>query len=1217
MKKRKLDNRKRYWLLTAGFALCGALGFVHDRLYRASGGWELPVAEFQSVLAQKEQCADSVLQTLAACAENGVWPKGDLDGEDNHGIAYFVFADGKMVFWSDNLIDVSNVPWRQLTAAGERYCEASNACGVAKSLRFGEDSVAVAFIVVKYRYGIEDNLFVGNNFAEDFGMDSRVAVTAAQSDGSRAVLSAAGDYLFSLSKGPKPLDQPALEIVALLFYSLAYILFLCLFVKLHWLFGARFWTLRNFVGAVSIFGLATILCVHFGVPRLLFAADLFSPLYYASNLMPSLGHLSMVSLLLCAIVLAYYFKLSLPIYRRVTPIVRGRFIAAQLATVVMALLIDYLLHDLIGNSSFDLVFVDYEQISVYSVLASSLVFIWIFTLVLMRDKLAFTFKYALPLKEFVLSDAVFCASACLLTSVFGRETFHWEILGYFAICLTVDLLRYRVKRSYRFWQAQCLALVCCLFVLSDVYLHTQAQKRVKYAMIAENLATGAKSAFDIYTKKMLADVDAELAADQTLAHLMAQKPVSMAQLLAHLNHTAFRSYWNDGINYTMKVFTTDLESPSARRYDRQIDNRTLQPYTEHFYINRMKIDSYQFVGIFDFAAAHGRVNRLFVVLYRLSDLNDNDVLFRPQANVSLLLSTAVYSHGEKVLNGGVFVYPNQLDEMPVGESDVVYWHKFAHHVFRFGDDTCVLVSERHPALGRAFLIYWTYLFVFYFLLVTAVYVVRVFINRRYAFQNTFVAHIQRAFVLLSVLFMSMALVTSLFFIYTRYRNDQKRQIEDKTRYIQAQLQPYIRHMGTSPESVGELVFFLQDLSKLYRTDIHVYNPDGDLIATSRPYLFTSGLCGRRINPEVYFSQTDQNVVLDERIGKLEYLSAYTVTRDGDGGISAYVCVPMFFSSYNLWRDLFFYLALLINLYLIVLLVAALISFAVGKRLMRPLETLGDKLRLLKLDSGDANEKISYNGSASDEIGMLVAEYNHMVDKLAENAQQLAVSERKLAWRDMARQIAHEIKNPLTPMKLTIQQLQRSKEMGGAQFDEYFKKASRTLIEQIDSLSFIASEFSNFARMPLANLTHVDLRAKLRSEVDLFRNNHENVEIGYSSTVDAAFILADSEQMTQLFNNLLKNAIQAIPSTRRGKIDVVLTEENGRAVVSVADNGCGISGEAAERLFAPNFTTKSSGMGLGLCIVKNIVAMSQGEISFTTKVDEGTTFVVKFPLADRP
>lgn len=1209
-----MKNRTKYYLLLAGFVVCFMLGMLHEQLYLVSGEKPLPIEKFQTELNEKEHRADSVLHVLARSAEQGTWPQGDLDGEFVSGITYYVFDGEKMLYWSDNLVETSSLDIAELTTEGERFCKASNAYGVVKCEHHGRYTVT-AFIAVKYRFVLNgDDKNIGNRFDDAFDMDNRVLTIDDERITTGAVYADDGSYLFSLVKS-EPTDRIPLKYGSFLLYMIAYLLFLCLFMKLHWLFGEAFWTWRNYIIATGIWAGITYLLLHFNRPALVFTADLFSPIYYASNLMPSLGHLTIVSLLLVAISLVYYYKLRTPVYRHATAKARAHFALGQLFSVAWALAIDFLLHDLVDNSSFDLVFVSFEQVSVYSILAASLVFAWIFSYVMLRDKLMFSFKYALPLWEIIISDVAFCALACVAAGFLWHTTFHWEMIGYFVICLAVDLLRHRVSRFYRFGHLQIMTLICCFFVLSDVYVHTLELKRVKYTMIAENLAASAKEDYDIYTKTLLEEVDKELTNDEELAALMAQHPVSMSNLLNYLNHTDLHNYWNDGVNFTMNVFTTDLKLPSARRYDKQIADRTLQPYTEHFYINRLKSDSYQFVGIFDFPCNDGCVSRLFVVFYRLSDISESEFFFRLQTNVSLMLSAAVYSHGEKVLNSGVFVYPNQLDEVPISGEDVIFWQRLAHHVFYFDDDTCVIIGERHPALWRAFLIYWTYLFVFYFVLVSIAYITRVFVTQHYHLKNTFVAHIQRTFALLSVLFMVTALVASSAFIYTRYRNDQFKQIEDKTRYVQSQIQPYIQQSGASPESVGELVFLLQDLAKLYRADMHVYNSEGELIATSRPYLFTSGLCGRRINPQVFFKSFDQIEVLEEKIGRLDYLASYDVVRDGNGKILAYICVPMFFSSYALWRDLFFYLALLFNLYLIVLFLAAMVAYLVGRRLTKPLATLGGRLRQIRVEEGHANEKISYDGASSDEFGLLVDEYNHMVDELEANAQQLAASERELAWRDMARQIAHEIKNPLTPMKLTIQQLQRAKEVGGERFDDYFAKASRTLIEQIDSLSFIASEFSNFARMPMAKLTRVDLHAKLRAEVDLFRNNHEEIEIGYSSTVDEAYIMADSEQMTRLFNNLLKNAMQAIPSTRKGKIDVVLTEENGRAVVSVTDNGCGISDEVAEHIFVPNFTTKSSGMGLGLCICKNIVAVSSGEISFTTKVDQGTTFVVKFPLVD--
>ena len=198
------------------------------------------------------------------------------------------------------------------------------------------------------------------------------------------------------------------------------------------------------------------------------------------------------------------------------------------------------------------------------------------------------------------------------------------------------------------------------------------------------------------------------------------------------------------------------------------------------------------------------------------------------------------------------------------------------------------------------------------------------------------------------------------------------------------------------------------------------------------------------------------------------------------------------------------------------------------------------------------------------------------------------------------------------MKLTIQQLQRTKDLGGKDFDDYFKKSSAMLIEQIDNLSRIAGTFSNFARMPEANFLRIDIAARLYSVVQLFANSNEHILLDYSGAEESVFVYADPEQMVQIFNNLLKNAIQAIPENREGKIHVNLSTDNKQVKISISDNGAGIDPTLHDKLFIPNFTTKSTGMGLGLAITKNIIELSGGAISFKTEPDKGTTFVVVLP-----
>jgi nitrogen fixation/metabolism regulation signal transduction histidine kinase len=257
-----------------------------------------------------------------------------------------------------------------------------------------------------------------------------------------------------------------------------------------------------------------------------------------------------------------------------------------------------------------------------------------------------------------------------------------------------------------------------------------------------------------------------------------------------------------------------------------------------------------------------------------------------------------------------------------------------------------------------------------------------------------------------------------------------------------------------------------------------------------------------------------------------------------------------------------------------------------------------------------NDRISW--PYDDEIGMLVSEYNKMVNKVEENAALLAQSERESAWREMARQVAHEIKNPLTPMKLNIQFLQQAMRNDHPNIKELTEKLSGSIIEQIDNLSYIASEFSNFAKMPEARPEILDLAELLNLAMKLYLNDaHINATItGYEGQIQ---VYSDRSQLMRVFTNLLENAKQAIPEGRQGTIDVSVVSENNYAIISIKDNGIGINEEVIEKIFQPYFTTKSSGTGLGLAMTKKIIEFWKGQIWFETMEDVGTTFYIKLPL----
>ena len=280
---------------------------------------------------------------------------------------------------------------------------------------------------------------------------------------------------------------------------------------------------------------------------------------------------------------------------------------------------------------------------------------------------------------------------------------------------------------------------------------------------------------------------------------------------------------------------------------------------------------------------------------------------------------------------------------------------------------------------------------------------------------------------------------------------------------------------------------------------------------------------------------------------------------------------------------------------------------ISSRITEPLKLLQNKLSKIKL--GTTNELIEWKNK--DEIGNLIIEYNRMIVELSNSAEMHAKSERESAWREMAKQVAHEIKNPLTPMKLSIQYLERSWKDNAPDWESKLEKVTKTMVEQIDTLTTIANEFSNFAKMPTANNEKLTLSSIIDIATALYQNEIR-IEINYNGC-EQIQVYADKEQLLRVFNNIIKNGLQAIKEGDEGMITIRLSRNELMVQVAISDNGVGIEEVQKDRIFFPNFTTKSSGTGLGLAMVKNIVEMSNGRIWFETEIGKGTTFFIELPI----
>lgn len=474
------------------------------------------------------------------------------------------------------------------------------------------------------------------------------------------------------------------------------------------------------------------------------------------------------------------------------------------------------------------------------------------------------------------------------------------------------------------------------------------------------------------------------------------------------------------------------------------------------------------------------------------------------------------------------------------------------------------------------------------------------------------------FGLLFLSFIAIASITTLI-IKNQYETNNNNNLTRISIRINNKLQENLNSFNISniqsQDVREELAYLIPRIANDEKTDINIYDSKGLLVQSSQNAVFEKGLQANLMNP-IAFARLSNKVTnqftQSESIGQLKYISLYTPLYNEKNMIIAYVNIPYFSHTNALKNEISRFLIALINVYIPILLITGLLALIISNSLTQPLNRISEQLRKIRL--GKHNEIIEWN--QQDEIGMLITEYNKMIYKLDESAQSLKRNEREGAWREMAKQIAHEIKNPLTPMKLSIQYLQRALQENNPNTPQLTQKVTHTLIEQIDNLAEIAGAFSSFAQMPTPNNEKMDIDHYLKSIIDLFSKN-ESIKINYQSYVTPAFIFADKNQMISLFNNLIKNAVQAISEVEYGLIDVYLLEEYGTIKIIIMDNGVGIPDENKDRIFTPNFTTKNSGSGLGLAISKQIIESTGGSIWFESTPNIGTSFYVVIPKYVHP
>jgi two-component system nitrogen regulation sensor histidine kinase NtrY len=1178
-----------------------------------------------------------VFDSLRTIQNNPAWAQNLIPQfQDKRHINLQTYRNGKLQFWiGNNILFESDAGFKE----GSTFLTWKNGWYEVIKKSDGDFSV-VAFIPIKSNYPYQ-NRYLENKFSGDLISTNNLDIASINDKPVYSIRNTEGKYLFSVRLKPDAISSFYSRLELWMFImSIICGLFLvnqiCLWIASRGYISLSIIFLASFLLAFRLVDL------EFPWFHRHFDLSIFNPRYYASSyFFPSLGDF-MLNVVCSTWLLGYIYS-----YRNEIQLIGAKwrlwmhyvaFGCMLLIFFLFGYLINRLFYGLITNSSisFDvsnvlnLNWISWIGLAIYCFLSLNFYFV-------IQTGLTVTERLKLSDKQRVV-----VLLSVLLAGVFSRFAFgkpDWLFLLIALILFLAGLSFYKYRKGFN--------LGIFIFILL-VFATGTSLKLSDYEIIKEHevrklLAAKLVSADDPNAVMLFLAVEEQMLNDQSIEDYFKNPIASHTSLNNQLQQLYFSGYLS---RYDFNCFEFNRNGKLIKGDT----NASLKNYKNFVLKNAVKVsdyfyrvsDTFGYQHYFALLPIRDRQESLGTLVIELKSKNlsvgspSPELLVDGKIKDDISLkeySYAYYNNGRLANQYGKFVYDLSLTGFKGKVRDYVFIRvkdihgkEYSHLLFQPTQHKLIVISREVNTLLTQ-LASVSFMFLVLLLFSATVFLLNwlwfSFINYDIRLRNfrwnflvtsnriLYKTRIQVSMVAAVVLTLLVTGFITYLNIKEQYREQQEGEIVNKVNKVAAALDKTVFKDGTLKLTEEVETAFIS-FAELNGADLNLFDLNGNLVLSSQPKIYANGLIAPKMSSTAYLflSQLQKSEFVNaEKIGNSHFISAYVPLRGNQNSAIGYLSLPYFTNERDYEERLGEFINALVNVYALVFVAIGFFAVFVANRITSPLTLIQKNLSEIQI--GRRSEPIIWK--RNDEIGNLIKEYNNMISALEDSTQKLARSERETAWREMAKQVAHEIKNPLTPLKLGVQLLEKSWKEKDPNFDKKFEKFSKSFVEQIESLAHIASEFSNFAKMPETVFERVYLPDILQQSIELY-NETEHVSITFSNSIPAGkYVRGDKDQLLRCFNNLIKNAIEARLEGKKELIRVRLYNTGKNAFIEIHDNGSGIEESLLPQIFTPNFTTKSSGTGLGLAFVKQALENMGGNISYRTELGQGTTFYINIPL----